>query len=602
MKKILWAGAGLVAGVLMFACGDSSSSTSFEIPTYRNEAALPDSCSMEVAKVDTAYFACFENKWVEVKDSAIVEQLKEGLDEEEVKAKLEELEELLKADVPAKPKSASSEKTDEDVESSDSEEPESSDSEEEECTGRHCKGDDSGSGSDSGSRKSSSSTGGSTSEEVKCVENGFKTLEDYVTWTSSSEGNRLFHGSNALVKKCVGDAKDDATALKNNLQHDTRYQCFAVTSLAGEAEELYESLSMVFDVEVKVGDFVCEGIFSETVYALTLLKTETGSSKFYAASGEMSGSTDEGSSSSEGEGSSASEGDDSSSSEVVESSASVEESSSSVEEGEPCGDTTYDPETQYCAGGTTPTDMPKCGDAQALYNPETHYCAISGDVTELTAACGTTLYNPEKQYCQADEVKDIAITATRNNIFVKGDTTTTTLTVENATSCSITYTNQSKVEKTDNSSCSWTFTNANDATENAIVKVSLNSVNYGDGANATNVSKNITVFGTGYGRFRGYNFLDAYVTWIAYSQTTTSTTTSLAVTETGIPCTTLLGSSPVEDGLKSYTYNSTSESFVMTTGTGKMQTIYTVKFTESGSGKSAYCKVTASVKSSSGRI
>ena len=345
MKKILWAGAGLVAGICMFACGDSSSSTSFEIPSYKNESALPDSCSMEVAKVDTAYFACFENKWVEVTDSAIVEQLKEGLDEEEIKAKLEELEELLKADVPAKPKSSSSEKTDEDVESSDSEEPESSDSEEEECTGRHCKGDDSGSssesgsGSGSGSGKSSSSTGGSTSEEVKCVENGFKTLEDYVTWTNSSEGNRLFHGSNALVKKCVGDAKDDATALKNNLQHDTRYQCFAVTSLAGEAEELYESLSMIFDVEVKVGDFVCEGIFSETVYALTLLKTETGSSKFYAASGEMSGSTDEGSSSSEGEGSSTSEGDDSSSSEVVESSASVEESSSSeVESSSGCTD------------------------------------------------------------------------------------------------------------------------------------------------------------------------------------------------------------------------------------------------------------------------
>ena len=345
MKKILWAGAGLVAGICMFACGDSSSSTSFEIPSYKHESALPDSCSMEVAKVDTAYFACFENKWVEVTDSAIVEQLKEGLDEEGVKAKLEELEELLKADVPAKPKSSSSEKTDEDVESSDSEEPESSDSEEDECTGRHCKGDDSGSssesgsGSGSGSGKSSSSTGGSTSEEVKCVENGFKTLEDYVTWTSSSEGNRLFHGSNALVKKCVGDAKDDATALKNNLQHDTRYQCFAVTSLAGEAEELYESLSMIFDVEVKVGDFVCEGIFSETVYALTLLKTETGSSKFYAASGEMSGSTDEGSSSSEGEGSSASEGDDSSSSEVVESSASVEESSSSeVESSSGCTD------------------------------------------------------------------------------------------------------------------------------------------------------------------------------------------------------------------------------------------------------------------------
>ncbi|MBR2210644.1 MAG: hypothetical protein IJ896_04125 [Fibrobacter sp.] len=377
MKKILWAGAALVVGACMVACDDSSSSTSFEIPSYKNEAALPDSCSMEVAKVDTAYFACFENKWVEVKDSAIVEQLKEGLDEEEVKAKLEELEELLKADTPAtpaKPKSSSSEKTDENVESSDSEEPESSDSEEEECTGRHCKGDDSGSGSGSGSGKSSSSTGGNTSEEVKCVENGFKTLEDYVKWTSSSEGNRLLHGKKALVKKCVGDAKDDATALKNNLQHDTRYQCFAVTSLTGEAEDLYESLSMVFDVEVKVGDFVCEGFFSETVYAITLLKTETASSKFYAASAEMSGSTDEGSSASEGEGSSASEGDDSSSSEDVESSASVEESSSSeVESSSGCTDpapnTTGRPDAvsflddylNWGSSGTNVTGTFKCG-------------------------------------------------------------------------------------------------------------------------------------------------------------------------------------------------------------------------------------------------
>ena len=377
MKKILWAGAALVVGAFMVACDDSSSSSSFEIPTYKNESALPDSCSMEVAKVDTAYFACFENKWVEVTDSATVEQLKEGLDEEEVKAKLEELEELLKADTPAtpaKPKSSSSEKTDEDVESSDSEEPESSDSEEEECTGRHCKGDDSGSGSGSGSGKSSSSTGGSTGEEVKCVENGFKPLEDYVTWTSSNEGNRVFYGKKALVKKCAGDAKGDVTALKNNLQHDTRYQCFAVTSLTDEGEELYGSLSMVFEVDVKVGDFVCEGIFSETVYAITLLKTETASSKFYAASAEMSGSTDEGSSASEGEGSSASEDDDSSSSEDVESSASVEESSSSeVESSSGCTDpapnTTGRPDAvsflddylNWGSSGTNVTGTFKCG-------------------------------------------------------------------------------------------------------------------------------------------------------------------------------------------------------------------------------------------------
>ena len=124
----------------MVACGDDSSSggSGFSVPEYKSEAALPDSCEMEVAKAGDTYFACFENKWIEVTDSATVEQLKEGLDENEIKEKLEELEDLLKPSAPSKPKSSSSGKTDEIVESNDSEEPESS-SDEEECSGKRCK-------------------------------------------------------------------------------------------------------------------------------------------------------------------------------------------------------------------------------------------------------------------------------------------------------------------------------------------------------------------------------------------------------------------------------------------------------------------------------
>ena len=85
----------LTVAACFTACSDSSSDSSYEIPSYKNEAALPDSCNMEIAKVDTAYYACFENKWVAVTDSATVEQFKEGLDEKEIKAKLEELEKLL---------------------------------------------------------------------------------------------------------------------------------------------------------------------------------------------------------------------------------------------------------------------------------------------------------------------------------------------------------------------------------------------------------------------------------------------------------------------------------------------------------------------------
>ena len=95
MKKILWTSAMALTAVACLTACDETSSSSFEIPTYQSDTSLPDTCSMEVAKVDTAYFACFENKWIEVTDSATVEQLKEGLDEEEIKAKLEELQNLL---------------------------------------------------------------------------------------------------------------------------------------------------------------------------------------------------------------------------------------------------------------------------------------------------------------------------------------------------------------------------------------------------------------------------------------------------------------------------------------------------------------------------
>lgn len=76
------------------ACGDSSSSSSYDIPSYKSAKDLPDSCAMEVAQVDTAYYACLENKWVVVTDSATIKQLKDDLDEKEIKKMLEELEDL----------------------------------------------------------------------------------------------------------------------------------------------------------------------------------------------------------------------------------------------------------------------------------------------------------------------------------------------------------------------------------------------------------------------------------------------------------------------------------------------------------------------------
>ena len=96
MKKLLWTSAmALTAVACLTACDDSGSSSSSEIPTYKTEAALPDTCEMEVAKAGDTYFACFENEWVEVTDSVTVEKIKEGLDEKELKEQLEELEEKL---------------------------------------------------------------------------------------------------------------------------------------------------------------------------------------------------------------------------------------------------------------------------------------------------------------------------------------------------------------------------------------------------------------------------------------------------------------------------------------------------------------------------
>ena len=160
MKKLLWTSAmALTAMACLTACDDSSSGASNSIPTYKTEAALPDTCEMEVAKAGDTYFACFDNKWVEVTDSATIEKFKEGLDEEDLKEQLEELEDMMaKLSSSSKKPSSSSKK----VESSDDEGEEEveSSSSEEECTGRRCK-----TGNSSSSKKSSGGNGGSGSGE-----------------------------------------------------------------------------------------------------------------------------------------------------------------------------------------------------------------------------------------------------------------------------------------------------------------------------------------------------------------------------------------------------------------------------------------------------
>ena len=217
MKKLLWTSAmALTAVACLTACDDSSSSSSNEIPTYKTEAALPDTCEMEVAKAGDSYFACFENKWVEVTDSATVEKLKEGLDEDDLKEELEDL--MAKLSSSSKKPSSSSKK----VESSDdSAEPESSSSEEE-CTGRRCKTGDSssskksgggnggsgsgegGEGSSPSSAESSSPSSATSGSSELARDAHFKFLDEFVDWKS---------GTKAVVKT-TADAADINAAIK----------------------------------------------------------------------------------------------------------------------------------------------------------------------------------------------------------------------------------------------------------------------------------------------------------------------------------------------------------------------------------------------------
>ena len=151
MKRLLWTQAiALIAMACLTACGESSSASGLSIAEFKTESALPDTCSMEIAKVDTTYFACQENKWIEVTDSATIEKIKDGIEEDELKEALEDMLENVPA--PTKKPSSSSKK----VESSDNEEPESSASEEV-CTGRRC-------GSSSSKKSDSSSPGSGNSE------------------------------------------------------------------------------------------------------------------------------------------------------------------------------------------------------------------------------------------------------------------------------------------------------------------------------------------------------------------------------------------------------------------------------------------------------
>lgn len=156
----------LVVTACFLACDDGSSDSLYEVPSFKREAALPDTCSMEIARVSTAYYACFENKWIEVTDSASIEQLKEGLNEEEFKALLEELEDQLVKPSSTSKKIASSSAAEE-LDDDDEGDVEESSSSSEESSRRRDRKSSSSAKISSSSEKSSSSSAKSSSSSVK---------------------------------------------------------------------------------------------------------------------------------------------------------------------------------------------------------------------------------------------------------------------------------------------------------------------------------------------------------------------------------------------------------------------------------------------------
>lgn len=194
MKRVLWTLVlSLVVTACLTNCGDSSSDSSYEVPSYKREAALPDSCTMEVARVYTAYYACFDNEWVEVTDSAFVEQLRGGLDEDEVRAMLEELEDQLAKGSSSSKKPASSSEAAEELDDDDEGDVEESSSSSEERSRRRARNSSSSakkkqSDSEENSEESSSSSVKSSSSSAVSSSSSVESSSSSAKSSSSSVG------------------------------------------------------------------------------------------------------------------------------------------------------------------------------------------------------------------------------------------------------------------------------------------------------------------------------------------------------------------------------------------------------------------------------
>lgn len=206
---------------------------------------------MEAAKVGDTYYACAENKWVEVTDSVTIEKLKEGLDEDEVKAQVEELLATLSSNSSKKDDKSDAKSSASKDEGSEVTDDSSSSEAEEECTGRRC-GDSSssskkssggssnsgsGSGSDSpsstGSSETESSDSGSDTESSNSEESSssLATFNDVTISVASS----LLYGKTTTISVLPADAVSGCVIQVDNKDYEdllpVGYDCsFEITN------------------------------------------------------------------------------------------------------------------------------------------------------------------------------------------------------------------------------------------------------------------------------------------------------------------------------------------------------------------------------------
>ena len=360
MKTLLWMPAlALCAVACLTACDDSSSSKSAaNVPTYKNTAALPDSCEMEAAKVDTVYYACFENEWIAVMDSATIEKIKDGLNDEDLKKELQDLQEMLSSAAAQKAdkKSSSSAAVDDegeenDVESSSegaSEGKEDSSSSSEKKSGESssakgdnesssAKGDDESSSSE-GDDESSSSEGdvGSSSANGDVESSSSATVEYKCGTVSYDPETQVCEEGNVIKGKC-GTVTYDLDGTKTCVNNVVKGVCGSAT---------YD-LNGTRTCENGVLKGLCDGVSYD-------LQTRT--CQYGVIVGLCGTATYD---------------------------LSTEACVSGVVKGK-CGSTTYNQETQGCCGST-------------VYNFDEQICNYNN---ELLNYCGNNLYNKNTQVCR----------------------------------------------------------------------------------------------------------------------------------------------------------------------------------------------------------